>query len=57
MCHRSAAEGRREMANLAEVVASAPLVEELRENQAVDSEAGGRQISQEGDTRGSCRTK
>jgi hypothetical protein len=45
------------MANLAEVVASAPLVEELRENQAADSEAGGRQISQEGDTRGSCRTK
>ncbi len=45
------------MANLAEVVASAPLVEELRESQAADSEAGGRQISQVGDTRGRCRTK
>ncbi len=30
------------MANLAEVVASAPLVEELSENQAADSKAGGR---------------
>jgi hypothetical protein len=45
------------MENLAEVVASAPLVKELRENQAADTEAGRRQISQEGDTRGSCRTK
>ncbi len=45
------------MANLAEVVASTRLVEELRENQAADSEASGRQISQEGDPRGSCRTK